>query len=85
MADCRGATLRTAADVSEVECTALGAVEGDTRNLLMVAPCTCPNCTAAAAEAEQLDERRWLRISGQPQRWRVEAVALGPLGRSLLG
>jgi hypothetical protein len=85
VADFERATLWWAAGVSDVECTALGAVEGDTRNLLMAAPCSCPACTAAAAEAGMVDDRRWLRITGQRQRFRVEAVDLGPVGRSLLG
>ncbi len=70
--------------MDEIECTAVVA-EGDERpNILFTPPCACPRCAPDAPTAGRPD-RNWLRLPGQRQRHRVEAIELGATGRHSLG
>jgi hypothetical protein len=68
---------------SEVECTAYGA-DGRPANFVMTPACTCPRCEPGGSVYSAVVDN-WARISGRAQRLRVEAVDLGPRGRSVLG
>jgi hypothetical protein len=68
---------------SEVECTAYGA-DGRPFNFVMNPACTCPRCEPEGPAFSAVVDN-WARVSGRAQRLRVEAVDLGPRGRSALG
>ena len=53
-------------------------------NPLFTPPCGCPRCTPDGGY-DRTDGREWLRISGDPQRYRVEVLELGATGRAVLG
>lgn len=70
--------------MSEQACTA-EVQEGDALpNPLFTPPCGCPRCAPDRTYEDRADGG-WLRMSGDPQRYRVEVVDLGTTGRAMLG
>lgn len=74
---------------SAVECTANLRTDQPDANILFVPPCQCPDCrdrpTLSGRRAGRDGRGRWLRLSADQQRLRVELLKLGDAGRSALG
>ncbi len=70
--------------MDEIECTAIVGDGEERPNILMTPPCSCPRCAPDPVVAGRPD-RNWLRLPGLAQRKRVEVVALGATGRTVLG
>ncbi len=71
--------------MSEITCTRIPEDPRNPVNPLMAPPCHCPRCSAEPDVVAETIAAPFLRLSGQQQRFRVEAVDLGPTGRALLG
>ena len=70
--------------MEEQNCTA-ALNDGDTPpNVLFTPPCGCPNCAPDKTYDHEADDG-WLRISGTRQRFHVEVVQLGAVGKAVLG
>ncbi len=67
----------------EIPCRAITSVDETADNILFTPPCDCPRCTASPVY--ERGDHGWLRIAGHEQRYRVEVIELGAVGRAVLG
>ena len=70
--------------MSDIECKAMLGDGEIPDNPLFTPPCACPRCAPDRTYDRSLDDG-WLRLPGQEQRYRVELVELGDIGRAILG
>jgi hypothetical protein len=54
-------------------------------NPLFTPPCDCPRCAPDRTYDRDAGRDGWLRVLGHEQRYRVEVVELGTVGKAILG